>query len=108
MRVFVTGASGFLGHRVCSRLASRDHEVVALVRRPGSEPAGTVAAAGDLTEPLTAVLAEHQPECVVHLAAEIASQRDKMKLAAVNVAGTKRLLEACVQAGVKRFLFAST
>ena len=38
MRVLVTGASGFIGGVACATLRERGHEVVALVRRPGSEP----------------------------------------------------------------------
>ena len=110
MKVLVTGASGFLGHAVCAELRTRDHEVVALVRRPGSEPPGTSAAAGDLTdaEALTAVVGAARPECVMHLAAEIASQRDARRVWEVNVEGTRRLLAACAAAGGPRFVFAST
>jgi uncharacterized protein YbjT (DUF2867 family) len=50
MKILVTGASGFVGRAVCSELDRREHEVVALVRRPGSEPAGTRAQIGDLTD----------------------------------------------------------
>jgi len=111
MRILVTGASGFLGRATCAELRGRGHDVAALVRRPGSEPEGTRAVAGDLAgapEPLRAALAAERPECVIHLAAEIASQRDPAKIDAVNVEGTRRLLEACVAAGVRRFVFAST
>jgi len=116
MRVLVTGASGFIGHVTCARLVERGHEVRALVRRPGSEPAGTVAVAGDLTDPvrLAAAVAEAAPDGVLHLAAEIASQRDAGRLREVNVEGTRRLLEACAAlerpggAEPVRFVFAST
>ena len=82
MRLLVTGASGFLGRAVCDELLARDHEVHALVRRPGSEPAGTAAVAGDLTDAgsLVGAVESAAPECVVHLAAEIASQRDPAKI----------------------------
>ena len=78
MRVLVTGASGFLGRVACARLVEEGHEVVALVRRPGSEPEGTRAVAGDLSEPVTLVgaVADAAPDAVLHLAAEIASQRN--------------------------------
>ena len=46
MRTLVTGASGFIGGVVCRDLLAQGHEVMALVRRPGSEPAGTDARAG--------------------------------------------------------------
>lgn len=39
MRVAVTGASGFLGKQVLLALRARDHEPVAIVRRPESIPA---------------------------------------------------------------------
>jgi nucleoside-diphosphate-sugar epimerase len=110
VKVLVTGASGFLGHAVCTELRDRGHEVAALVRRPGSEPPGTTAIAGDLSDQaaLTGLVANAAPGCVIHLAAEIASQRDPAKIAEVNVEGTRRLLAASVAAGDPRFVFAST
>jgi nucleoside-diphosphate-sugar epimerase len=107
----VTGASGFLGHAVCAELRTREHGVTALVRRPGSEPPGTTAVNGDLsdTQALTALFKAAEPDCVIHLAAEIATQRDPAKIEEVNVNGTRRLLEACGAAGDGiRFVFVST
>jgi nucleoside-diphosphate-sugar epimerase len=110
VKVLVTGASGFLGHAVCAELRAREHEVAALVRRPGSEPAGTSAVQGDLSDgdALARVLESARPECVIHLAAEIASQRDADKIDEVNVEGTRRLLSACKAADGPRFVFTST
>jgi nucleoside-diphosphate-sugar epimerase len=99
MRVLVTGASGFIGGVLCKELLEREHEVSALVRRAGSQPPGTRALTGDLSEAgsLEGALAEARPECVIHLAAEIASQRDARKVWEANVGGTERLLNACRQ-----------
>ena len=110
MRVLVTGASGFLGRAACAELRSRGHESVALVRRPGSEPDGTRAVAGDLGDAASvdAAVAEAAPDCVVHLAAEIASQRDPKKIEDVNVGGTQRLIDACLAHGRPRVVFTST
>ena len=110
MKAFVTGASGFLGHAVCAELLERDHEVTALVRRAGSQPAGTTAAAGDLGdgEALERALERARPDWVIHLAAEIATQRDQRKIDEVNVNGTRRLLDACHAVGGIRFVFVST
>ncbi len=110
MKAFVTGASGFLGHAVCAELGSRGHEVFALVRRPGSEPEGTDAVHGDLSDgaTLTSAFERIRPGCVIHLAAEIATQRNPRKIEEVNVEGTRRLLSACASVGGMRFLFVST
>ena len=98
MRTLVTGASGFVGRTLCAQLIERGHDVSSLVRRPGAEPAGTRAVAGDLTDgpSLSAAIAAERPDCVIHLAAEIASQRSERKIHAVNVEGTARLLEVCL------------
>ena len=110
MRVLVTGASGFVGHAACSDLLDRGHEVHALVRRPGSQPEGTTAVAGDLTDAgaLAAAVREAAPEGVVHLAAEIATQRDAERVREVNVEGMRRLLGACSATGAPKVVFTST
>ena len=98
MKVLVTGASGFVGGVTCAELLRRGHEVVSLVRRPGSEPEGTRAAIGDLTDAasLQEGVTSQRADAVIHLAAELASQRDSRKVHDVNVEGTRRLLEACL------------
>src|SRR5947209_9904690 len=113
MRALVTGASGFVGGAVCAELLRRGHDVVALVRRPGSEPAGTQAVAADLADDasLAEALRSQRPDCVFHLAAEIASQRNARRVQAVNVDGTLRLVEAARSLGDgsgPRFVFCST
>ena len=111
MKVLVTGASGFLGKFVCAELRDRGHEVAALVRRPGTEPPDTKAVEGDLTDVSTLAwgLERTRPDCVFHLAAEIASQRSSARIEEVNVEGTRRLVDACLAVDdAPRFMFAST
>jgi nucleoside-diphosphate-sugar epimerase len=110
MKILVTGASGFIGGVTCDELLRRGHEVIALVRRAGSEPPGTRAQVGDLTDAasLQEVVPSQRPEAVIHLAAEIASQRDSRRVWEVNAEGTRRLLEACAAADSPRFVLAST
>jgi nucleoside-diphosphate-sugar epimerase len=110
VQVLVTGASGFLGGAVCTRLRENGHTVAALTRRAGSAPDGVEEVKGDLTdgEALRTALTAARPEAVVHLAAEIASQRDEARIREVNVHGTARLLEACAGVDGPRFVFASS
>ncbi|MGH9060803.1 MAG: NAD-dependent epimerase/dehydratase family protein, partial [Acidimicrobiales bacterium] len=110
MKALVTGASGFVGHAVCAELIARGHSATALVRRPGSEPPGTRPGAGDLSDEQVRaeIVARAEPDWVIHLAAEIATQRDEAKLREVNVEGTRRLLAACRARPGVRLLFCST
>ncbi|MEA2199645.1 MAG: hypothetical protein QOI89_241 [Solirubrobacteraceae bacterium] len=116
MRVLVTGASGFIGGALCQKLLHRGHEVGAFVRRQGSEPPGTRAVTGDLRDGhrLKETLVSERPDCVIHLAAEIASQRSERRVREVNVGGTERLVEACLAlagpdvGAVPRMVFSST
>ena len=110
MRVLVTGASGFIGGFVCAELLRHEHQVVALVRRPGSQPAGTTAVLGDLStaDGLNGVFDSTSVDCVIHLAAEIATQRSAAKINATNINGMRRLIDACEKHLVERFVFTST
>src|SRR5579884_3672904 len=110
MRALVTGASGFLGHAVCAALRQHEHEVISLVRRPGSEPDGTRAVHCDLADEraLRDAVKAAQPDAVIHLAAEIATQKDAGKVREVNIEGTRRLLAACRASDSPKFVFAST
>src|SRR5947208_2559034 len=110
VKVRVTGASGFIGRAACAELNERGHDVVALVRRPGSEPPGTTPVHGDLrdAESLDKAIAEAKPDAVAHLAAEIGSQRNAKKIEAVNIEGMQCLIDACKAAGSPRVVFVST
>jgi nucleoside-diphosphate-sugar epimerase len=102
MRILVTGAAGLIGSSVAARLR-RDHEVVGLDLRPGTE----VEMVADILEmpPLAGfdavahVAALHAPHVVHASDAEFRS---------VNVDATARLLDSALAAGVSRFVYTST
>lgn len=112
-RVLVTGGAGFLGTRVSALLAARDDiELVVAgdVRVPEQQPAGILFAECDVTRPETImrVLRDHGIDVVVHLAAIVNPGRDHEHERLVDVDGTRNVLEACVETGVRRIVVSSS
>ncbi len=107
--IFLTGGSGFLGGHVVHELRGRDLPVRCLVRNPrrGSKLAalGAELAEGDMTDPASLRRSVAGAETVVHLVA-IRQGRDE-QFRRVMVDGTRDLLAAAEQAGVRRFVHMS-
>lgn len=68
MHVFLTGASGYLGSRIATRLLAAGHEVTGLVRRPGSAPSGVREQVGDLSRPEELADAVRGTDATLHTA----------------------------------------
>ena len=112
-RVFITGGAGFLGGHVASALSARDDValVVAGDVRPPAEPvAGVVYEQCDVTRAgaLAPLLQRHGIDVVVHLAAIVNPGRDHDLEYRVDVDGTRNVLSACVDAGVRRIVVSSS
>lgn len=100
--VLVTGANGFIGRAVVAAFAARGIGVRRAVRKAtdGNEIAiGPIGPDTDWRRALDGV------DAVVHLAAKVSGGGD---FRAINVEGTAALARACVAAGVRRFVFASS
>jgi nucleoside-diphosphate-sugar epimerase len=115
VRVFATGATGFIGTRVVEALVLEEHEVWGLTRNPEGvqrlRHLGADGVVGDLrdgSEHLAGVVRRLAPEVVLHLAAESATQRNPKRIWEVDVEGTRRLLAACAAAPPAHFVYAGT
>lgn len=109
MKIFLTGASGFVGGAATRRLAA-SHGVLAMARSEAA--AGKVRALG--AQPvrcdLATVAAEHMAgcDCVVHCAAYAEEWGAEADYYNANVVGTQRMLDAARAAGVRRFVHIGT
>lgn len=107
MTVAVTGATGFLGRAVLRALAQREVPARCLVRGGSPPPDGVEVIAGDLSDRAALDALVRDTDAVIHLAALMGSS-DARALDAVNVDGTRALLEAAQAASVGRFVHISS
>ena len=112
-RILVTGATGFTGGHLCLRLKRKGVDVRALslpdMKTDALRDAGVEVVLGDLRKKETLVPAVKDVELVYHIAAVYREEGiPRQTFWDVNVDGTRNLLEAAKQAGVKRFVHCST
>jgi uncharacterized protein YbjT (DUF2867 family) len=107
----VTGGTGFVGPRVVHALRERDQPVRALVRNPSGRSATTLAAwgaelvQGDMTDGESLRRAVEGCDAVVHLVAIRQGSQEQFRR--VMEDGTRDLVGAAKDAGVKRFVLMS-
>jgi UDP-glucose 4-epimerase len=117
MTVLVTGGAGYIGSHMTYALLDRGESVVVLdnlstgVRGQVGEKAVFVQGeAGDQALVRT-LIGEHGIDAVLHFAGSIVvpeSVEQPLAYYANNVSASRNLIEACVEGGVKHFIFSST
>jgi nucleoside-diphosphate-sugar epimerase len=113
--VLVTGANGFVGSALCQALAQSGHIARAALRSDGPTPPGAAqkVVVGDISSPAVDwAKALDGVDAVVHAAARAhvlydSADNDGLYIAA-NTDATRRLAEAAVRAGVRRFVYLSS
>ncbi|HEX3344373.1 MAG TPA: NAD-dependent epimerase/dehydratase family protein [Polyangiaceae bacterium] len=99
MRYLVTGATGFLGAHLVASLEARGHEVTPFSRSHG----------GDVLDAGAVRAAAAGCDGAFHCAGKVSRKPgDAEALYRVHVDGTKNVLDACADAGVRRVVIAST
>ncbi len=106
MRVFLTGATGFVGSHLRRALTRDGHQVTALARTPPADEGDVTWVAGDIGD--VEALTEGMAGCaaVIHLVG-IIRERGTATFAGVHVQGTEHVLAALRRARVPRLLHMS-
>ena len=118
MRIFVTGATGFIGAHFVDKAIAAGHRITALYRSESLENSAVLAhlrdlgvdlRRGDVLDPASLDEAARGCEVVCHFAAAFKeAQADGTYFHRVNVEGTVAVLAAAARAGAKRFVYCST
>ena len=107
--VIVTGAAGHIGREVCRLLAIAEFEFLPVDVDPDANQ-GILACDLRLKDDISRLFRAHPVRAVIHLAGVLPSafHRDPFAGVDVNLSGCFELMRQAVQAGVKRFVFASS
>lgn len=121
MHYFVTGATGFIGLRLVQRLLVNGHQVTAFVRSSSKIDdlvlLGAQLAEGDITDKASVHKAIQSGQDVdgqgvdgiFHLAAEnTMGKQDKHRMGAINVEGTRNVLELALELAIPRVVYTSS
>ncbi|MEM9188176.1 MAG: NAD-dependent epimerase/dehydratase family protein [Myxococcota bacterium] len=105
----MTGAAGFIGRSLSSRLRNAGNEVIGADLHPPSRPAVPFHHL-DVTDgaAVRELLLTTRPDRVIHAAALVDDRGDPKDFRAVNVEGTQAVFEASKDAGVQRFVHISS
>ena len=116
MRILCTGGAGYVGSACLRWLSNHGHQAIAFddlsTGNAAAVPGNRLVVGNILSkDSLAAAMTEHRIEAVMHFAA-VASVPDSIRDPAgywnVNVVGTKTVLDAMLECGVKLILFSST
>ncbi len=114
--ILITGATGFIGTHLATALVEKGKKVRCLVRRSSPEAAtvylrsiGAELAQGDLTDSESLREALKGIETVFHVGGGGRLGMSEDICYAINVIGTKNILDACIEHGAaKKFVYVST
>lgn len=112
MRIFLTGATGYLGTALARRLAEDGHELRALVRETSDtstlDALGAATFVGDVTDRYSMREAMSGSDWVVHLAAELAPTASLERMRSINVDGSRNVASLAFKLGVGALLSVSS
>ena len=113
MRIFITGATGFIGSHVAQRLAQSKHELRCLVRKTSDvatlRELGATLIPGDVTDKNSVLRGMEGCSSVVNLAGLYSFWApERRHYAATNVEGVRNVMESVLETGVYKVVHVST
>jgi nucleoside-diphosphate-sugar epimerase len=111
-RIFLTGATGYIGLALSRRLAADGHELRALVRETSVtgplEELGVALFEGDVTDRFSMREAMSGADWVIHAAADLDFHAPEQRMRRINVEGSENVASLAYKLGVGRFLSISS
>jgi dihydroflavonol-4-reductase len=112
LKILVTGATGFIGGAICRELVARGDYVRAFHRASSNtsllDDLPVEHQVGDLEHPPSLRQAVKGMDAIIHCAAQLGSHGNWQSYQSVTIQGTRTILEAALEAHIKRFIHTSS
>jgi nucleoside-diphosphate-sugar epimerase len=110
MKALVTGGGGFLGKAIVKLLIARGDEVLSFSRsaHPALTALGVEQCRGELSDTEAVSRAAEGCDIVFHVAAKAGVWGPYQEFYAANVLGTRHVIDACHQHGIRRLVYTSS
>ncbi len=112
LNILVTGSTGFLGFAITRYLKRKGYNVHAMVRESSNtkslDDEDIHNIIGDVNDKQSLIKAFEGRDAIIHCAGFVTDWGKKENFIRVNYYGTKNVLEACVESGVRRLVHTST
>jgi nucleoside-diphosphate-sugar epimerase len=112
-KILITGGTGFIGGNLVMALFEKKYEIKCLVRKNSRthflDDMGVELAYGDITDKASLGEAMKDVSVVFHLAGILGKWGIPSNFYTdIHLEGTKKMLETCIEQGVRRFIYCST
>jgi nucleoside-diphosphate-sugar epimerase len=112
-KIFLTGATGFVGNKVLERLAESQYDVICAVRRGVVFETSVRTVIGEINSKTDWSISMGDAQTLIHTAARAHIMKDEAadpltEYWKVNVDGTLNLARQAAEAGIRRFIFISS
>lgn len=111
MKIFITGATGFIGNHLLRILEKTEYESVCLVRNPNNKLKNfkTSVIEGDINDKVSLLKGMNGCDWVFHLAGLYSFwEPEKKKYKEINVTGTKNVMECALETKIKKVIHVSS
>jgi dihydroflavonol-4-reductase len=113
MKIFITGATGFIGGYLVKHLSETDHELYCFARKTsqiqGLQASGARIIIGDINDKASLVEGMQGCDWIVHLASSFELWMPDMRtLYDVNVDGARNVMESALETGIRKVVHIST
>ena len=112
LRIFITGATGFIGRFLVEELLARGYRDITALARHRSDTSflnskGVKIVSGDIEDVAFVDGISGEYDVVFHCAGFV-SNRNKKNLSGVNICGTKNICQWAFRRGIKKFIYLSS